>query len=330
MKSLDVSHRAIICCATVAMLAGCGGSQRPIGARGAMPQTFTLATHSDRGKSWMLPEAKKQPLIYITATGSPLVSVFTFAGRLVGQLNIGSPQGECADKAGDVWIANTGASEMVEYPHGGKKPISTLEDPGQQPAGCSVNNTTGDLAVANICNAQSCGNGNLVIYPHASGTAKSYFDERIDHYYSCTYDGNGDLLVAGRSNKEKPADHKILFAQLYKNGRVLENVMMPPGFKAYQNVQGTKTYFAVEGFSDRETFIYHIVFGGRHGKVMGRTQFSRRTSVESFFVSGPQIATLFVEGFVSFWHYPSGKFVDSFRMTPRVQLPQFLVISAPG
>jgi hypothetical protein len=314
-----------------AMLAGCSGiAAGPISATSAMPQTAAIATPADRGKSWMLPEAKKQPLIYITATGSPLVSVFTFAGRLVGQLNIGSPQGECADKAGDVWIANTGASEMVEYAHGGKKPISTLEDPGQQPAGCSVNNTTGDLAVTNICNAQSCGNGNLVIYPHASGSAKSYFDERIDHYYSCAYNGDGDLLVAGRSNKEKPADHKILFAELYKNGKFLENVIMPPGFKAYQNVQGTKTYFAVEGFSNHETFIYHIVFGGRHGKTMGRTQFSRRTSVESFFVSGPQIVTLFVEGFVSFWHYPSGEFVDSFRMTPRVQLPQCLVVSAPG
>jgi hypothetical protein len=315
--------------ATAVFLAACGGSQPPIGAPGAMPQTSALATRAERGTSWMLPEAKKQPLIYITATGSPLVSVFTFAGRLVGQLDVGSPQGECADNAGDVWIANTGASEMVEYAHGGKEPISTLEDPGQQPAGCSVNTTTGDLAVANICNAQSCGNGNLVIYPHASGSAKSYFDERIDHYYSCAYDGNGDLLVAGRSNKEKLTDHKFLFAVLYKNGETLENVVMPPGFKAYQNVQGTKNYYAVEGFSNHETFIYHIAFADRHGKLAGRTQFSRRTSVESFFISGPQIVTLFVEGFVSFWHYPSGEFLDSFRITPRVQLPQFLVVSKP-
>jgi hypothetical protein len=330
MKVNRFARYILSSCVAAAMLAGCGGSQPPIGAPGAMPP-FAPATHADRGKSWMLPEAKKQPLIYITATGSPLVSVFTFAGRLVGQLNIGSPQGECADKAGDVWIANTGASEMVEYAHGGKKPISTLEDPGQQPAGCSVNNTTGDLAVTNICNAQSCGNGNLVIYPHASGSPKGYFNERIDHYYFCAYDSDGNLLVDGRSNKERPADHKTLFAELYKNGQTLENVVMPAGFKAYQNVQGSsKTYYAVEGFSKHDTFIYHIVFGGQHGKAMGRTQFNRRTSVESFFISGHQIVTLFVEGFVSFWRYPSGEFVDSFRITPRVQLPQFLVVSKPS
>jgi hypothetical protein len=39
------------------MLAGCGGSQTPIGALGAMPQRRAIATHAERGKSWMLPEA---------------------------------------------------------------------------------------------------------------------------------------------------------------------------------------------------------------------------------------------------------------------------------
>jgi hypothetical protein len=41
-----------------ALLAGCGGSQPPIDAPGAMAQTSAIATHADRGKSWMLPEAK--------------------------------------------------------------------------------------------------------------------------------------------------------------------------------------------------------------------------------------------------------------------------------
>jgi hypothetical protein len=37
-------------CAMAALLAGCGGSQPP----GAMPQTSAVATHPERGTSWML------------------------------------------------------------------------------------------------------------------------------------------------------------------------------------------------------------------------------------------------------------------------------------
>jgi hypothetical protein len=64
MKSLDFSHCALSICAAAVMLAGRGGSQPPIGAPGRMPQTSTLATHADRGKSWMLPEASYEDLIY--------------------------------------------------------------------------------------------------------------------------------------------------------------------------------------------------------------------------------------------------------------------------
>jgi hypothetical protein len=39
-------------------LSGCGGSQPPIGAPGAIPQNSSIATHAERGGSWMLPEAK--------------------------------------------------------------------------------------------------------------------------------------------------------------------------------------------------------------------------------------------------------------------------------
>jgi hypothetical protein len=66
MKSLDFSRRALLCCAAIAMLASCGGSPPPIGASGAMTQTTAIATHADRGKSWMLPGAKSEDLLYVS------------------------------------------------------------------------------------------------------------------------------------------------------------------------------------------------------------------------------------------------------------------------
>jgi hypothetical protein len=49
--------------AAIAMLAGCGGSQLPIAAPGAMPQSRAIAARADRSGSWMLPEAKGENLL---------------------------------------------------------------------------------------------------------------------------------------------------------------------------------------------------------------------------------------------------------------------------
>jgi hypothetical protein len=45
------------------MLAGCGGSQPPIGAPGAM-QSHTITTHAAHAGSSMAPEAKGQAMPY--------------------------------------------------------------------------------------------------------------------------------------------------------------------------------------------------------------------------------------------------------------------------
>jgi hypothetical protein len=41
--------------AAMAMLAGCGGSQPPIGASGAIPQNRAVTTRAERGGSWVPP-----------------------------------------------------------------------------------------------------------------------------------------------------------------------------------------------------------------------------------------------------------------------------------
>jgi hypothetical protein len=61
MKSSFLSSYTLSACAAAAVLAGCGGSQPPIGAPGAKPQASRIATRADRGKSWMLPEASYEP-----------------------------------------------------------------------------------------------------------------------------------------------------------------------------------------------------------------------------------------------------------------------------
>ena len=57
MTSLVFSRYALAMGVAAALLAGYGGLQPPIGIPGAVPQSRATATHADRARSWMLPEA---------------------------------------------------------------------------------------------------------------------------------------------------------------------------------------------------------------------------------------------------------------------------------
>jgi hypothetical protein len=168
---------------TTAMLAGC--SSGPGAFRGpslatrqaAVPpgvnstQVAAVPQDSAQGQrrvSWMAPDAKKQDLLYISDVSDNEVTVYSYpSGKLEGTLTgFEVPTGLCSDKAGDVFVTDFEASEILEYAHGGTTPIATLSDPGQWPSGCSVDPMTGNLAVSND-ETPSVGEGNLAIYAHA-------------------------------------------------------------------------------------------------------------------------------------------------------------------
>lgn len=50
-----------------AFLTACAGWAPPMGAPRAIAQTSALATHAERGTSWMLPEAKSGDLLYVSS-----------------------------------------------------------------------------------------------------------------------------------------------------------------------------------------------------------------------------------------------------------------------
>jgi len=93
----------------------------------------------------MLPEAKNEDLLYITNVYT--VTVYSYpGGKHVGTpKHFYRPESECADKNGDVFIAD---GAIYEYAHGGKKPIETLDPAPLSAQGCASDPTTGNLAVA--------------------------------------------------------------------------------------------------------------------------------------------------------------------------------------
>ena len=172
-----------------AMLAGCAGSQPPTGAPGAIAQSSRIAPRADRGQSWMLPEAKGDVLLY--ATGGCLgTCVFSYPnGKVVGSVTTAG-QSICADVNGDVFI--TQSDQVVEYSHGATYPTATLSLPGLDAWGCSVDTTTGNLAVV-----FSGSTGNIAIFTGARGNPNIY-RARVAALY-CGYDNAGNLFVGGWS-----------------------------------------------------------------------------------------------------------------------------------
>ena len=103
MRLSDVVRYTVSCLA-VAMLAACA-ARPPMGGAGAMPQTLPSARHAEHGRSWMLPEAKRENLLYVVDEGARDVYVYSYPQRvLVGTLGFDYPTGDCVDKAGNVWI----------------------------------------------------------------------------------------------------------------------------------------------------------------------------------------------------------------------------------
>jgi len=200
--------------AAAAMLTGCGGSQSPIAAPGAITRASEIVTHADRGKSWMAPEAKSDDLLYVGKASYPSYGVFVYdykTEELLGNLggfDFYEPSGMCVDKPGNVWITSDYTSQVVEYAHGGVDPIQILSTNGT-PIGCSVS-PSGDLAVTN--HTTPSGPGDIQVWKRASGTPTSYSDPSACYLlWPAGYDNKGDLYVESQGQVcELPAGASTL------------------------------------------------------------------------------------------------------------------------
>jgi hypothetical protein len=222
MKNMRLGRYAFTICVAAALLAGCGAlplslsngqddMQPPVGGPGVMPQSRTITTHAERVRSWMLPEAKRiKRLLYISEFGISDVYVYDYqTGDEVGELGgFDNPAGQCVDKKGDVYLTTEAGSEgsIVEYTHGGANPIKTLSAVGH-PIGCSIDPTTGNLAVDEGLPGGASG---IQVWNKASGAPAEYSSiSACNEMWSPGYDNQGNLYVEGdeyaRSVCELPA-----------------------------------------------------------------------------------------------------------------------------
>jgi hypothetical protein len=169
----------LVTIAGVALLAGCANVLRQAqddmltpGRAGALGRAAKAPAVA---KSWMSPDARDRDLIYVSDSATYDVYAYSLSKeKLVGTLtDQNNPAGLCTDRKGNVFVTQLYGHQIVEYRHGGTKPIRTLSDPGYEPGACSVDRSTGNLAVANIVSDEFT-QGNLVIYPKAMGNPTTY------------------------------------------------------------------------------------------------------------------------------------------------------------
>ncbi|MGC1381732.1 MAG: hypothetical protein WA814_12000 [Candidatus Baltobacteraceae bacterium] len=270
--------------------------------------------------SWMLPEAKNEELLYVANYYTNVVRVYSYpAGKLVGSLttDIYVPDGVCVDKQNDVWIVDnaeaSGGAHLVEYEHGGTKPIATLDDNLEYSETCSVDPTTGTLAVTNYSDYAN-GPGSVSIYAHAKGSPKIYVDSKITTMYFCGYDPNGNLFLDGIST-----DGHFQLAEIAKGKNTFTNIALKGGTIYYPGqVQWDGKHLAVgdqEAGSTISHYTYSAIYQttGAGGKIVGETPLDNSLDVAGFWIAGntvvapnaPELASQ-SGGNVYFYKYPSG------------------------
>jgi hypothetical protein len=337
MKYLRTAVGTLTACAAVAMLAACstGGSQSPLAPSASLQQgagrsassALLLARlpigragkreHPDGRRSWMSPDAKKKNLLlYISDEVTDDVYVYAYragnrVGKLVGTLSgFNGPSGECVDKAGDVFVTNTQGQNVTEYAHGGTVPIGSLSDlPGEYPFACSVDPTTGNLAVTNLFSAS--GSGSIAIFAKAQGTPKIYSGPAFHGMYYAAYDRAGNLFFDATPS----GSGYFQFGELPKGSSSLKTVTLNQSIGFPGGVAWDGKYIAVG--DQNAAAIYQFTVSGGTGTEVGTTPLTGGSGILQFATPkmGPGTKHPQASGVIGpsctanatgFWAYPAG------------------------
>ncbi len=207
------------------------------------------------------PRKKRGSLLY--AVGSLALYVFTYpGGKFVAKVNGEGGFGVCADHIGNVFV--TEENQIQEYAHGGTAPIETLADPGYLAFACSVDASTGDLAVMN----DTGNSGNVAIYPGARGTPQFYTDPKITYYYWCGYDPDGTLFIDGGTSIEA-----FVFAELAVGSQSFIDISgIDRVFTGPVQWDGRYITISNKGSGGGRTKIYRLRVSGSTASIAGTTR----------------------------------------------------------
>lgn len=262
--------------------------------------------HHGHGVTWASKVAKRQKnLLYVTDGGDDEVLMYAYPTlKPLGVISdTRDTQGVCADPHGNVWVIASVSTRITRYPHGGTKPKVSLSDAGAQyPLSCSVDPTTGNLAMTNL--GGPSGGGNVYVWAGAKGSASTISDSAMSYVYFCGYDASGNLWVDGLDSK-----YNFVFAELPAGSQNLQTIALS-GIVFPGGVEWDGTDIAVgdQSYQSQETSaIYQVVVTGSTATIAGTTPLDGSCDVEQFAVfKGQVFAPDVCAGDGNLYLYPAG------------------------
>ncbi len=107
---------------SLAVAAGCAGNAGDRFVGNVEPTQREAAAQRDA--------VARKPIAYVGDEGRSVIAVFDNAGREIGKITKGLkyPEGIVVDREHNLWVANAGKSNVVEYAQGATSPMLTLPD----------------------------------------------------------------------------------------------------------------------------------------------------------------------------------------------------------
>ena len=276
--------------AAALILSGCFTSGSAIGPA-AVPNAVTVPSRATTQSS--------RDLLYISTGRVEQILTYPQAKPLAtfGYGNAGL----CSDEKGNVYA--TVFQGVKIYKHGATTPFRTLTLPYDFPEDCSVDPTTGDLAVAIAC-LSSCYTS-VVVFRRARGTGKAYAAGLFGQ--NCGYDDKGNLFVSGSSTGAQ-------FVELPKGGTTFTPISFEPpiGF-AGGRIQWDGHYLAIGDPGDYglTPSINQVTISGSTATVVGNTPLNGAYNAFGEWIDGDRVIVPFVSSYygasrVGYWKYPEG------------------------
>ena len=276
--------------AAVIVLSGCLSSGSAIGPA-ALPEGVSSPMRAEPQTSG--------DLLYISAGRNEQILAYPKA-KLLATFGYGNA-GLCSDKKGNVYA--TVSQGVNVYRQAATTPFRTLKVPYDFPEDCSVDPTSGDLAVAIAC-LSSCYTS-VVVFRHARGTGKAYAAGLFGQ--NCGYDNQGNLFVSGDSTCGQ-------LAELPKGGKTFTPISLDPKVSVVGgHIQWDGHYLALEnpGLNNVTPAFYQVTVSGSTATVVGTTPLNGAYEAFGGWIDGGRVIVPFVSSYygasrVGYWKYPSG------------------------
>jgi len=290
MSAVRIRRGALGICVALVILAGC--------------TSWFPALELERAAD--LPTARGSAgtdLLYVTG-GCKGTCVLSYpSAKPRGSLDVAGA-GLCSDKHGNVFVAtaaSSGDAVVYEFGHGSTKPKATLNVPGDLAEGCSVDPTSGNLAVTYLC--QDCSYGPVAVYRNAKGTPATYEEPGVYLAY-CGYDSEGDLFADGNSSSG------FALVELSAGRSALRALSVNQSITFAGQVQWDGIYLAIEDLS--HPVIYRFKISGSTATRKGTTQLAGagKFGAQSWIQDNTVIVPFSPKGStpveVGYWKYPAG------------------------